>query len=476
MDVVTPTTGVAMPEWLTRRDIDNGAWNVTEGPAARGEAWTEINHRVMRVPFGGDETNRVIRAHEMMHAKVSPLTRPDTGLGVTEDSIVAAEEFRVNTLIKAAGFDLDALVDGSESRSGKRLAEMKDYATLVRMVAATAGGKACKDMLRGVKSQDENLSKGLRELEKALVKRWTRTGRRNPTGTAREWSDTRPVTDDELAGFPTGFANVTIPIARALDDIINTLTATADGNEDGGAEEGDEDGTADRMLDPTTIRDLAGGTSGQWAKLVFGETRLNRKVQGSVGRRRIAANTGTNPRRMTRMLTDPQRRVFDRTRRTNGGIIIIDLSNSMHLTTSQVEQMMESSPGCTIIGYSNRARSVNKPNVWVLAKNGRRVEDLPTETSGNGVDGPVVEWAVGQAKRGEPVVWVSDGCVTSDTDSLCQNLDIESAILVKRHGIHMAASVPDGVKAVGDLGRGRRLPVNYTGNVHRAAVRLGFAR
>jgi hypothetical protein len=468
-------TGVAMPEWLTRQDITNGAWTVQEGAAARGEAWTEINHRVMRVPFGGDETNRVIRAHEMMHAKVSPLRHPGPDANATPESVTAAEEFRVNTLIKSAGFDVDYLVDGSERRAGTRLAEMKDYAGLVRFVAATAGGKACKDLLRGIKMHDADLAKGLRELEKSLVKRWTKAARRSPRQAAETWSSTIACDTGKLQGLPKGFVDVTIPIAQNLDAIINALRA-ADEKGEPVAGNDESDDTQDAEFDPNTIRDLANGQAGQWADLVFGETRLTRKVRGSVGRTRIAANNGINPRRMNRMLTDPQRRVFDRTRRANGGIVIIDLSASMHLSSSQVQQMMESSPGCTIIGYSHKRRHPERPNVWVLAKNGRRVADVPEDTAGNGVDGPAVEWAIKQAKRGEPIVWVSDGQVTSNDDDTCDNLDIECAHLVRSNNLHMAHSVPAGVAAVAELGKGRKLPVNYTGNVRRAAQRLGYIR
>lgn len=88
-------SGVAMPEWLARHDKENGSWTVKNGPAERGQAWTNQKERVMRVPFGGDETNRVIRAHEMAHARVSPeLAILGTELGISEGSIRSAEEDR----------------------------------------------------------------------------------------------------------------------------------------------------------------------------------------------------------------------------------------------------------------------------------------------------------------------------------------------------------------------------------------------
>lgn len=470
--MTAPTTGVAMPEWLTRRDQTNGAWNVQEGPPLRGEAWTQIDQRVMRVPFGGDETNRVIRAHEMMHARVSPNDVLGTELGVTAQSIIAAEEFRVNTLIKAAGFDLDVLVDGSEAKMGKRLAEMKDHNGLVRAMAGTGGGKACKDLLRGVRSVDPTLAKDLREIEKALIKRWTSVARKNPDRAARSWGSTSLIDDGDMTGYPSGYAYHTIPMARMLDEMIKNLDERAE--PDPG--ENEPDGEPDKAIDPSILKDLMNNEPGEFANLVFGETRVNRKAKGNLGRKRVAMNTGINPRRINRMLTDPQRRVFDRTRRINGGIVVIDMSGSMRLRSDDVERLMDASPGCTIVGYSNPSGNRNQENAWVLARDGKRVDNLPSGGRGNGVDGPIVEWAATQIKRGEPFVWVCDGVVTSYRDHAHTNLEVECARLVRKHGIHMVSRVEHGVESLRLLGKGRQLPTTYIGPVASAARRLRFIR
>lgn len=466
-----PQTGMAMPEWLTRNDTDPGAWVVREGPAVRGEAWTSIHDRIMRVPFGGDETNRLIRAHEMMHAKVSPQGRFGTELGISDDALQAAEEFRVNTLVGHAGFDLDALVDGSERLTGQRLAQAKDYRNLTLSVAAMAGGKAAKDFLRGVRNVDPALAKTLRELEKRLIKMWKdAVKRRGATRTARSWSSTHLVGSGEMSEYPQGYAEITIPIARSLDNLTKALKERGDQPEPG---EGDSE-PEETEFDPNLAKDVFGDTN-EWADEVrFGHSPLPRKVRGTVGRKRIAANTGINPRRMTRMLTDPQRRVFDRTLRTNGGVVVIDLSGSMSLSPSQLDAMMEASPGCTIVGYSQGDR--DEPNAWVLARDGRRCETLPGGGRGNGIDGPIMEWAIENAKRNEPIVWVCDGIVTGKHDHAALNLEIECAGLVRRHGIHMVEDVPAGVRAMADLAKGKKLPTTYTGRVKRAAQRLGIVR
>ncbi|MFM7126343.1 MAG: hypothetical protein ACKOYO_05740, partial [Actinomycetota bacterium] len=63
----------------------------------------------MQVPTGDDETSRCVRAHELMHAKVSPTSIwiPDDVDHLDSATVVAAEEFRINMLIKSVGFAVD---------------------------------------------------------------------------------------------------------------------------------------------------------------------------------------------------------------------------------------------------------------------------------------------------------------------------------------------------------------------------------
>ena len=462
---VRPRTGVAMPEWLTRHDVDNGTWEVRSGPPERGEAWTKVYDRIMRVPVGGDETNRLIRAHEMMHARVSPVIPIGPELGITLESILAAEEFRVNTLLGAAGFDLDALCDGSERHIGERLARIGDGAGLLRFVAGTAGGKACSDLLRGVRRVDPELARALRTFSTSLLRRWRTDARRDLPAAQRDWGNTTPVDDpgSPLHGAGQGFVDHTLPIARMLDGIIGAIEGAA------GALGDDAEGLA-----PGVLAELITGRTGRWADEVrFGTTRLDRRVPGAVGRRRTASPTGRNPRRMHRMLTDPQRRVFDRNRRSVGSIVVIDLSGSMRLDNDDIEQMMAASPGCTIVGYSHR--TAGEANAYVLARGGRRCDPLPAGVqAGNGIDGPIIEWAAAEARRGEQIVWVCDGIVTGESDTRYKNLDIEATLLVRRHGIHMTPDVTRGIEAMRRLAKDGRLPTTYVGSLRVVARSLGF--
>jgi len=89
---------------------------------------------------------------------------------IDPQAVIAAEEFRVNTLISKAGFDTSDLRDGSESTSGERVAQRGDWNGAVLSIGAMAGTKAAADFLRGVKKIDPEWGKALREIEKAMIK------------------------------------------------------------------------------------------------------------------------------------------------------------------------------------------------------------------------------------------------------------------------------------------------------------------
>jgi hypothetical protein len=455
---VTPT-GVAMPEWLSRSDIDNGAWQVQEGQAVRGDAWTDRKARIMRVPYGDDPMARAVRAHEMMHAKVSP---PDLSaldrLSVSREAVIAAEEFRVNTLIRAAGFDADALCDGSESNSGKRLAQVGDWNNFVLFISATAGTKACKDLLRGASSVDKDFAEKGKRIEKAIMKVWKDELKRY--GPAREPStikraasavgSTAPAVVTETGEMrrtllkdegelPIGF-NFTLRVAGMLDSLLKRDDQIAD----------DFEAEVAQSIGDEELEAILDSGSKTWATLIIDRNvPLTRRLSGKLGRKRVASNIGVNPRRIDRMLTDPEKRVFDRTIKGSGGVVLIDQSGSMRLTDSDVMNLVEAAPGCVIIGYSHEANAVGKPNAWILADRGRVCSRIRPGNGGNGVDGPALILAQKLRKKGEPLVWVCDGFVTVADDSeapfalrkWCVNF-------VRKHNIHMTPDVNAAVDAL----------------------------
>lgn len=478
--VVTPQ-GVAMPEWLSRKDSEAGSWTVEEGQATRGNAWTNRMDRLMRVPFGPDDLSRAVRAHEMMHAKVSPESAHFADrMDVSSEAIIVAEEFRVNQLCSAVGFDMDALRDGSESNTGKRLAQNKDWNNLVLMICATAGTKACKDMIRGVGTVDKALADKAKVVEKSVVDQWKSERRRygalrDPRSLkrlAQVVGDTTPyvfgpdgvqkrsyhkgdsLTPDEMV-LPLGLY-FTMRLAGQIDAMLRYDDDVAD------AEVSMEDGIP-------TDEELEGmaksGGRDNWARLIVDRSvPLTRRAKGNLGRRRIATNIGVAPRRMERLLTDPDKRVFDRTLKGQGGVILIDQSGSMSLTDDDVMALVDEAPGCVVIGYSHRPGSSGVPNVWILADRGKVCARVRRGNGGNGVDGPALVFANKLRKKGEPLVWVCDGSVTTSDDRHAPApLQKQVVSFVRKHSVHMVASVEEAVTALRKAKAGNRLTTRIVG-------------
>ena len=125
------TTHFPEPEILTREDTEHGRWTVDACSAKRGVPHTIIPERVMKAPVDDSDMSRCIRAHEMMHAKVSPAGEfkawIDRGIA-SEDALKSVEEMRVNLLCQKAGFDMKShLSDDGETYDGERGVALRDW-------------------------------------------------------------------------------------------------------------------------------------------------------------------------------------------------------------------------------------------------------------------------------------------------------------------------------------------------------------
>lgn len=440
-----PTKELAMPEWLSRKDNTGGAWTVEEGQPIRGDAWTQMLTRRMRVPTGADQASRVVRGHEMVHAKVSPVELfNDERYGATTQSIIVAEEYRVNYLLQSAGFDIDELTDGSENRSGDIAGQNEDWNESIRFLTAISNTKAATAYIRGVAKNNKKMADSLTAFQKELKKEFRKAAK------AYRPSSTTPMMNkykDEEYVYPAGF-RATIQLAKFIDRFIMS-----------------DDEAAEGIPEPEQIKPRTGKV-GHFATLVEKEVRKPNRVDGKIGRKRIATNIGYNPRRIDRMLTDPEMRVFDRRTKGKGGVLLIDQSGSMRFTQDDLKKIVEAAPGCVIIGYSHNPGNTTDPNVWVIAERGHVAETIPKGGRGNGVDGPAVRFAANKRRTGEPFIWVCDGTVTDgDGDDVYDNLDEEVIALVVKHRIHMVMDVEGAVKALKRASQGERLPMRVSGRL-----------
>ena len=427
------TAILPLPEMLGRKDRNNaqGEWQIDTCKPVRGKPMTDIIGKHMVVPAGAEEVDRVIRAHEMMHARISPAE--DFGKWIqrgiaTEQALRVVEEVRVNFLVKKAGFDTDILGDGSELATGTLLAERRDWAELVYTAVGYSYCGGGKDFLTGVRRVNRAWGQTLKDITKRVEKEMVKANKQGTLGSTQ--------VDPRTGLAPLGFAH-TERIAEWIDRLaLVDPDENENENERGDAENNDRqeegkeetkgDETKNRAtnkkakneerppVDPDKVRPAdatRGGVVPTWGTLKVKRLPMTRRAKGGLGKKRIASATGRNPRRIGNALVDPQRRVFDATKKGNGGIVLIDGSGSMSLRSQQILEITEQAPGCTVAVYS-ADRDNLKDNLLILAENGKMVDKLPERNGGNGVDGEAIRWALKQRKRSTtPVVWITDGQV-----------------------------------------------------------------
>jgi hypothetical protein len=176
--------------------------------------------------------------------------------------------------------------------------------------------------------------------------------------------------------------------------------------------------------------------SDQWAEFVLAKPDLTVSHTGKLGRKIIACDTGKEPRYISRVVTDPDKRIFSRKTRSLGGVVVIDASGSMAWDDKALMEVMSCAAGSTVLMYSD-GDGEGQPNAWVVARQGRMVRRLPDAPGGNGVDGPALVYAAKylRTRRSLPIIWVSDGAVTGKGDSSSYDLRKEIAQLCRTYNI-----------------------------------------
>jgi hypothetical protein len=228
--------------------------------------------------------------------------------------------------------------------------------------------------------------------------------------------------DDDV---PRGYANATMTLARVLTESMSARPPRTT----------DEVRAFRRSLEPGGRR----APSGQFASLTFDESvALRSRPRGSGVRHARPSVNGVTMRYPSRLLTDSQRRAFAGRSTHHGGIVIIDQSGSMDLDPGALTDLLRRAPNAVIVGYSHcPGDRGDTPNAWVLAERGVVAQDVPVGNVGNGVDGPVLAWAIRQRHAREPIVWVTDGQVTDSNDHPDEELTTECARLVLRHRVRL---------------------------------------
>jgi hypothetical protein len=456
--VRTPTMLVPEPEMLTRADMPSGRWTVYSG-----NPFAVVDERILSVPVGNDEVVRHIQTHEMVHAKFSPSEKQMETLWLkrgfaSTQALICCEELRVHSYMKHIGFEPEKYIqDGSGSFVGGRiglLGTLKDAILQAVKYSRTAEYIPYMEALQTHKPEwvanvSEIVKAGLVFFDTSL------------TEYPKNYSETHSTNAQKHGfAFTEEYARWVEQIAGALEENPSDsktidpsqLTKQAKATKKKIAEAGRIlKHSADYGMDTPKK-----GIGEMWEELKVSQPMLTKNVFGSIGKKRSASQVGKNPRRITHLYSDPQRRIFDRVTRGEGGVVLIDASGSMYLSENQVRDILIHSPNAIVAQYSGNARK--KPNLYVIGRKGKMVDKLPEPAGGNGVDGPALEWALKQRKNSkEPIVWVSDGGVTGKHDNYSTILVMQCISICKKNGIYVVPTAELAVELLKDIRLGKKV-------------------
>jgi hypothetical protein len=465
---------VAAPEWVTARRLDrkidervSGGWQTTVAPIHRGSNYTDFGTHEMSVPAGDTESAKAVRAHELLHAQFSPTSVPVellSQMGTTQQSVRTAEEVRINLLGLTAKnregesilSSLPHLADGSEVAVAKKAVENKDWQLALSMYLNTYNTDINAKVKRHL-SAIPQWKTGLQVIDKKLrregysVKSASRykTSFRSLSSTYSykyEWKTDKG--QNEKALLPSGFVEHTLPLAHLIDE-WKGHPPTAEQKFEKGLMKGglNRYGHSEKKV--------------EWETLRFGMTALTETASAFIGKRKRPSMTGKFPVRPDRLLTDPERRIFRETVKSHGGIVVVDCSGSMSLSHSQVLDILHHYSGATIVAYTHTNK--HSPNAWILAKNGKMISQHNFSQinlrHGNGVDLPILQWAVRQRKnRKEFLMWISDGGVTGKGDNQTDSLIAQVCAFIVKHDIIGVESTEGAIELLREMKLRGRFP------------------
>jgi hypothetical protein len=299
-----------------------------------------------------------------------------------------------------------------------RLAEADDWSEALCFLMAVLGTGAEKEYLAGIRKVRPSWLAALRAVRKralAMMVGFTTTS----LGATR-------LNGEQV---PSGYFDATVTLARILTSAMSARVPSTP----------EELRQFRRSLEPGGRR----APSGRFAPLRFDETITMSARPRSAGVRRSRPHTaGVVMRYPSRLLTDELRRAFAQRVSVRGGIVIIDQSGSMDIEEEQLRSLLRTAPDALVVGYSHRPGDRGQvPNVWILANRGAVASSFPTGNVGNGVDGPVLEWALARRRGNEPVVWVTDGQITDSHDHPDGPLTEECARLVRVARVRLVRSL-----------------------------------
>lgn len=144
---------------------------------------------------------------------------------------------------------------------------------------------------------------------------------------------------------------------------------------------------------------------GVWGEMTVHNPVMTVNLQGRLqnGRQYRPQEYGYNPKYIHRYCVD--KKIFKQKQHVLGGTILIDASGSMDFSGQDILEIMQILPAVTIAMYNG---SHDTGDLRIIAKNGMRVDENYLDKHsgrGNVIDGPALQWLASMPERR---IWVSD--------------------------------------------------------------------
>ena len=433
--------------------IDGVEWQVRDsgGPDKDGrhKAFVDFSTKTMVVPLDGSPTGDLIRNHETAHVAITP--RDETlfrrlAKEFPNRTLQAVEDCRVYCALQRAGINTDAGHWPDADIAGiAALGDSPEYREEKARALIATRGTADHDKFRKILPEDI-----VAETDALFGKHF------------------QPFIDKgELPPFEAAIA-----MAREIHAEIGDATPPPegdDGDEGDGKGEGEGGGSGgSKGEDPRGAKDIArpfkpgdventapqekittesltsseremmedtlgsagasyvggydGGTFLPDENVTISYPRLTVRQTGKgLGQKSVCSDNGAIPRRLNRYAVDSA--VFSRKIKGGYATVLVDCSGSMAFTPEDIAHILDSLPHCTVAMYSGRR---NSGEIAVVAKDGKRVAEIPMPHGGNVCDYQGLKWL---ARQRGPRFWICDGIVTGQDDRI---LSVASALALTR--------------------------------------------
>lgn len=401
---------------------------VNNSPAGK----TDNLNRQMTVPLDrecsecGINHSRMIRRHELGHAKWSPKTMGKLKPGVRAEAVHVLEEVRINHLLyenKLALSEPSKCLDAIQQETIKLIYESGIAEIILMGLASKWKVPDTHDSKYNRYNYNDEFTVMSSCFATILDDDTVTDYRKNQIHYAQRVINTyyQNITNHGY-GRTISYRKVqkyAEPLSAILDMFRDTPTQdevykpkpkhTAPGMSEGESEESNELGGG--SLEQRTRSDIADllyrssqGT-GRWGEMFMHQPPLTVNLQGRLkgGRAYRPADFGYNPKYINRYCID--KKIFKQKQTQLGGTILIDASGSMDFDGQDILEIMQLLPAVTIAMYNGRGKT---GNLRIIAKNGKRVSERYLDEHsgyGNVVDGPALEWLGTQPARR---LWVSD--------------------------------------------------------------------